>query len=145
MRGLLRSGGMGFLVAVAVSLLVIGGLWAVARTGPSAKSARAPMVAPTPTPEEGQARLGQTPFPTSRPIPAQVRSISARTPAPAAPGWGLPRRRSALPTPTGWELLVGTIRDGDATGADPGGEAGAPRVVRPLPTPTPARFDRTEP
>ncbi|MDP9364548.1 MAG: hypothetical protein M3Q10_10055, partial [Chloroflexota bacterium] len=54
----------------------------------------------------------------------------------AAPRWGLPQRRSAAPTPTSWELIVGAVRAGDATGLlpDPDAEAGGPP-----PTAMPAR------
>ncbi|MDP9364394.1 MAG: hypothetical protein M3Q10_09265, partial [Chloroflexota bacterium] len=61
MRGLLRSGGAGFLATCAVAAVLVAGLWLAAREGPSAQVAR--VVAPTPTPTatvvEGPSRFGR--------------------------------------------------------------------------------------
>ena len=110
MPGLLRSGGAAFLAVSVGALLVIGGLWAAAREAPSAKVAR--VVAPTPTVTSVRGPFGPEMFPTARPM-------TPRRPTPAAPAWGLPRRRSSVPTPTGWEQMVGAIRNGDVTGLLP--------------------------
>ena len=128
MPGLLRSGGAGFLAVTVVALLVIGGLWVTAREAPSAKVARA--VAPTPTVTGVRGPFAPEMFPTARPM-------TPRRPTPALPAWGLPRRRSSMPTPTGWEQIVGAIRDGDATGLLPLSPDAAVVDVATEPSPTP--------
>jgi len=129
LRGVLGAGGMGFLATCAAALLVIGGLWAVAREGPSARSAVAPE--PPPTAVTVRGRFGAEAFPTARPV-------RARTPAAVVPGAGLPRRRgAAAPPATVMEVIVGTIRDGDGTGGEParggGGRSGVGVRSSPVP------------
>jgi len=126
----------------AVAAVLVAGLWLAARDGPSAQSARVPAPTPTATATgvEGPTHFGRGPYPTAR--PARVRAISTRTPAPPAAGWGLPRRRSAQPTPTAWELIVGAVRTGDATGLLPEATAGEGGEDRPTPTPAPVRTER---
>ena len=109
------AGRTGFLVASAAALLVVGGLWAVAREAPSAEVARiARERRPTPTP--------------LRVVIAPLRGRLFPTAPPLAP---------PTPTPTGWEQLVGvrgtpaqpTIVRGTPA-PPPGSPSAAPPAVR---------------
>ena len=100
-RGEVAAGRAGFLVASAVVLLVVGGLWLAAREAPSAQVARERRPTPSPTalgvvigPFRGRA------FPTAPPL------------------------RPGMPTPTGWERLVGGV-----------GTPAQPTIVRSVPAP----------
>ena len=82
------SGATGFMLVTAAALLLLVGLWALARNGSSAESDLAPL--PAPTVAAPPARFGLPPFPTARPLAA-----TATAPA----GSGLPRRQQSPPMP----------------------------------------------
>ena len=81
-------GATGFMLVTAAALLLLVGLWALARNGSSAESDFDPP--PAPTVAAPPARFGLPPFPTARPLV---------TTATAPAGSGLPRRQQSPPMP----------------------------------------------
>ena len=77
-------GATGFMLVTAAALLLLVGLWALARNGSSAESDFAPL--PAPTVAAPPARFGLPPFPTARPLDAMATApVGARLPRRQAP------------------------------------------------------------
>ena len=83
------------MVVVTGALLVVVGVWALARGAPSAESDPTPL--PTPTPTRLRERFGRPPFPTARP------AVIRHAPEPASPTGVQPTApvTSAEPGPRG--------------------------------------------
>lgn len=130
--------GAGFLIVTTAALLLIVGLWAIARHAPSAESdlALLPTPLPSPTAAGARARFGLPAYPTARPVVSLV---------PVTPGSnrGMPGRRAPSPTATVWKLIVGAVRSEDISGglAGPATAQAAP-PAQPLPSSTHARTIR---